>query len=124
MRKNLQKIAGRVAQSGLESAGEGAFAAGRTAWLVGLGMAATAGETGVAVFDALVAKGRRRRESPAEKAQRAVVETGTQMVKLANDAAKIAQHQAKSFLGQFGLPTRDDVRELVRQVDSLRQKLI
>jgi hypothetical protein len=27
-------------------------------------------------------------------------------------------------MGQLGLPTRDDVRELVRRVDTLRQKLV
>ena len=106
MRKNLQKMATSAAQSGLETAGEGAFALGRTAWLLGLGIAATAGETSVEVFDALVAKGRRRRETPVKKAQRA------------------AQSQASEILGQFGLPTRDDVRQLMRRVDTLRQKLV
>ena len=63
MRKNLQKMATSVAQSGIETAGEGAFALGRTAWLLGIGIAASAGETGVEVFDALVEKGRHRRRS-------------------------------------------------------------
>lgn len=124
MRKNIQKMATSVAQSGLETAGEGAFALGRTAWLLGLGIAATARETSVEVFDALVAKGRRRRETPVKKAKRALAETGNQMLKLANDASRVAQAQASELLGQFGLPTRDDVRELVRRVDTLRQKLV
>ena len=124
MRKNIQKMATSVAQSGLETAGEGAFALGRTAWLVSLGIAATASETGVEVFDALVAKGRRRRETPVKKVQRALTETGTQMLKFANDATRVAQAQASELLSQFGLPTRDDVRELMRRVDTLRQKLV
>ncbi len=124
MRKNLQKMATSVAQSGLETAGEGAFALGRTAWLLGLGIAATASETSVDVFDTLVEKGRRRRRSPVQKAQRAITETGSTMMKLANDATRMAQQQAAEIMGQLGLPTRDDVRELVRRVDTLRQKLI
>ena len=36
----------------------------------------------------------------------------------------IAQQQATELMGQLGLPTRDDVRELVRRVDTLRQKLV
>ncbi|MBP9145780.1 MAG: phasin family protein [Thermoanaerobaculia bacterium] len=124
MRKNLQKMATSAAQSGLETAGEGAFALGRTAWLLGLGIAATAGETSVEVFDALVAKGRRRRETPVKKAQRALTETGTQMMKFANDASKVAQAQVSELLGQFGLSSRDDVRQLMRRVETLRQKVI
>lgn len=124
MRKNLQKMATSVAQSGLETAGEGAFALGRTAWLLGLGIAATASETSVDLFDTLVEKGRRRRRSPVQKAQRAITETGSTMMKLANDATRMAQQQAAEIMGQLGLPTRDDVRELVRRVDTLRQKLI
>lgn len=124
MRKNLQKMATSVAQSGLETAGEGAFALGRTAWLLGLGIAATAGETSVDLFDTLVEKGRRRRRSPVQKAQRAITETGSTMMKFANDATRMAQQQAAEIMGQLGLPTRDDVRELVRRVDTLRQKLI
>ena len=124
MRKNLQKMATSVAQSGLETAGEGAFALGRTAWLHGLGIAATASETSVDLFDTLVEKGRRRRRSPVQKAQRSITETGSTMMKLANDATRMAQQQAAEIMGQLGLPTRDDVRELVRRVDTLRQKLI
>ena len=59
-----------------------------------------------------------------KKAQRALTETGTQMMKFANDATKVAQAQASDLLGQFGLPTRDDIRELMRRVDTLRQKLV
>lgn len=124
MRKNLQKMATSVAQSGLETAGEGAFALGRTAWLLGIGIAASAGETGVEVFDALVEKGRHRRRSSVRKAQLAITETGSTMLRLANDATRLAQKQAAELMGQLGLPTRDDVRELVRRVDTLRQKLI
>ncbi len=124
MRKNLQKMATSVAQSGIESAGEGAFAVGRSAWLVGLGLAASAGETSVAVFDSLVEKGRRRRRTRIQQAQQALAETGSTMMKLANDVTRLTQQRAAEVMGQLGLPTRDDVRELVRRVDTLRQKLV
>ena len=124
MRKNLQKMATSVAQSGIESAGEGAFAVGRSAWLVGLGLAASAGETSVAVFDSLVEKGRRRRRTRIQQAQQALAETGSTMMKLANDVTRLTQQRAAEVMGQLGLPTRDDVRELVRRVVTLRQKLV
>lgn len=124
MRKNLQKMATSVAQSGIETAGEGAFAIGRTAWLLGIGIAASAGETSVAMFDTLVEKGKRRRRSPVQKAQQALTETGSTMLKLGNEVTRMAQARAAEIMGQLGLPTRDDVRELMRRVDTLRQKLI
>ena len=123
MRKNIQKMATSVAQSGIETAGEGAIALGRTAWLVSLGLAATAGETSVEVFDALVEKGRRRR-TRMQQAQQAIAETGSTMMRLANDATRMAQKRAAEVMSQLGVPTRDDVRELVRRVDTLRQKLV
>ncbi len=123
MRKSLQKIAGRVARSGLETAGAGAIALGRTAWLLGLGAAASAGEAGVAMFDALVEKGRRRRESPVEKAQRALSESGTQIVKLAGDAGKVAQKRVTEMLADLGLPSRVDFGAVARRVEALRQTL-
>ena len=88
-----------------------------------MGVAASAGETGVAVFDALVEKGRRRRQSPVATARQAFTETGLQVVKLANDAGKVAQKQVTELLGQLGLPSRADLRELMRRVETLRQKL-
>ncbi len=124
MRKNIQKMATSVAQSGIETAGEGAIALGRTAWLVSLGLAATAGETSVEVFDALVEKGRRRRRTRMQQAQQAIAETGSTMMRLANDATRMAQKRAAEVMSQLGVPTRDDVRELVRRVDTLRQKLV
>ena len=124
MRKNIQTMATSVAQSGIETAGEGAIALGRTAWLVSLGLAATAGETSVEVFDALVEKGRRRRRTRMQQAQQAIAETGSTMMRLANDATRMAQKRAAEVMSQLGVPTRDDVRELVRRVDKLRQKLV
>lgn len=124
MRKNIQTMATSVAQSGIETAGEGAIALGRTAWLVSLGLAATAGETSVEVFDALVEKGRRRRRTRMQQAQQAIAETGSTMMRLANDATRMAQKRAAEVMSQLGVPTRDDVRELVRRVDTLRQKLV
>ena len=124
MRKNIQKMATSVAQSGIETAGEGAIALGRTAWLVSLGLAATAGETSVEVFDALVEKGRRRRRTRMQQAQQAIAETGSTMMRLANDATRMAQKRAAEVMSQLGVLTRDDVRELVRRVDTLRQKLV
>ncbi|MEO7794877.1 MAG: phasin family protein [Thermoanaerobaculia bacterium] len=124
MRKSIQKVASRVAQSGLESAGESAFTVGRNAWLVSLGLAASAGETGVALFETLVEKGRRRRRTPVQKAKQAIAETGSTMMKLANGAARLAQLSAAEVMDQLAVPTRDDVRGLMRRVDMLRQKLV
>ncbi len=124
MRKKMQEVAVGMAGSGLEAAGERLFAAGRTAWLVSLGLAATAGETGVALFDALVEKGRRRKETPLEKAQRSLTETGSELLRFAEGAGRKVQRQAEALLGDFGLPSRAEVRELARRVEALRSRLV
>ena len=54
MTRKIRKVATDVAKSGIEIAGQEALSIARTVWLVGLGAAATAGEAGVAAFDALV----------------------------------------------------------------------
>lgn len=123
MRKQIQKLTGGVARPRHETAGESAFALGRTAWLVSLGAAASAGETGVAMFETLVEKGRRHRRSTVAHAQEAFTETSSQLAKLATSAGRMAQKQIGELLGQLGLPTRADVRELTRRVETLRQKL-
>ncbi len=123
MRKHIQKSAGEMAERGLETAGERALAFGRTAWLLSLGVAASASETGIALFETLVEKGRRRRRSTVAHAQEAFTETGSQLAKLASDAGRMAQKQIGEVLGQLGLPSRADVRELTRRVETLRQKL-
>lgn len=124
MRKKPQHVAMDLADNGFEAAGERLIAAGRAAWLVGLGLAATAGEKSVTLFDELVEKGRRRRDLPFEKAQRLLNEKGAEILRFAEGAGRRAQKQAEALLGEFGLPSRAEVRELARRVEALRQRLV
>ena len=121
MTRKIQGVVAGVARSGVRTAQESALSVGRVAWLAGLGLVATAGETGVATFEALVAKGRRRRESPAEKVQRALAESGAEVVQLAEDSVLIAVRQASGFLARLGVPSATEIRKLKSRVDqSLR----
>lgn len=124
MRKKPHQVAVDAADRGFEVAGERLIAAGRTAWLVGLGLAATAGEKSVTLFDELVEKGRHRRDLPFEKAQRLLNEKGAEILRFAEGAGRRAQKQAEALLGEFGLPSRAEVRELARRVEALRQRLV
>ncbi|MGE0641928.1 MAG: phasin family protein [Thermoanaerobaculia bacterium] len=117
MTGKVKQLASGVAKSGVRAAEEYAFSFGRTAWLAGLGLVATAGEAGVATFEALVEKGRRRRESPVERAQRAVAEAGNEAVELAQDAARVVIREASGLLGRFGVPTGREIRALRARVD-------
>ena len=123
MTKNVRKVATDVAKSGLEIAGSEALSLARTAWLVGLGAAAAAGEAGVTTFEALVAKGRRRSETPVDKAQRAVVETGREAAKLVESTGRALFSRATGLLEQLGIPTESDIRALRSRVNELRARL-
>jgi len=123
MTKNVRKVATDMAKSGMEIAGEEALTLARTAWLVGLGAAATVGEAGVSAFEALVAKGRRHSETPVEKAQRAVVETGREAAKLVESTGRAVYAQATGLLEQLGIPTETDIRALRARVNELRARL-
>jgi len=150
MSRSVKKVAAGMARGGFEAAGGETVAIARTvaryAWLVGLGAAATAGEAGVATFEALVEKGRRRRESPAEKLERKVSEarheaamavksashdaakaiesTGREAAKLVESTGRAVYKQVSSFLTEIGVPNQSDIRALRARIEALRERLV
>lgn len=127
MTTRVKKIAAGVARKGIHTAQENVLSVGRTAWLAGLGLLATAGEVGASTFESLVEKGRRRRESPLEKAQRALAAGGAETAKLAENVGRAAIRQASGLFGRLGVPSQSDIRALRTSVDatvrSLRSRL-
>lgn len=118
MTTKMKKVAAGVARSGIRTARESAFSIGRSAWLAGIGLLATAGEVGASTFGSLVEKGKRRRESPVEKAQRALTESGAQAADLAQSVGRAAFRQASELLGRLGVPSQSDIRALRASVDA------
>lgn len=149
MSKSVKNVAAGMAKGGFEAAGVETLALARgiarTTWLVGLGAVATVGEAGVATFDRMVAKGRRRRESPAEKLERKVAEarheaamavkgasheaakviesTGREAAKLVESTGRAVYKQVSSFLSELGVPNQSDIRALRARIEALRERL-
>ena len=138
MTNRVKRVAAGMARGGFEAAGaevaETVKSVTRQAWLLGLGAAATAGEAGVAAFEALVAKGRRRRETPVQKLERQIAstrreaaqvieKTRREAVELVGNTGKAAYRQVAGLLEQLGVPTESEIRALRARLDALRERL-
>jgi poly(hydroxyalkanoate) granule-associated protein len=123
MTSSVRRVAAGMTQGGFEAAGREALALARTIYLAGLGAAATAGEAGVATFEALVEKGRRRRETPAQKLERKLTASGREAVELVESTGRAAYRQVAGLLDQLGVPTQNEIRALKARIDALRKRL-
>lgn len=107
----------------IEKLGNEALSAGRQLWLAGLGVVATLEEGAVEAFDTLVAKGRKSRFAPVAEAEKALATARKQVGRLEAKVEKSVESQVGSVLGRLGVPTRREVQELTRRVESLAQSL-
>jgi polyhydroxyalkanoate synthesis regulator phasin len=123
MTKRVKRVAASVAKSGFETAGREALSLARTAWLAGLGAVASAGEAGVAAFETLVEKGRRRSEGPMEKVERTLAEGGREAARLVENAGRTVYRNAAALLDQLELPTQAEIRALRARIETLRTRL-
>jgi len=121
-RIELPKGVGELASS-IEKLGTEAKSAGRQIWLAGLGLFATLEEGAVETFDALVAKGRKSRFAPVAEAEKALASARRQVGRLESKVEKSVESQVGSVLGRLGVPTRREVMELTRRVETLAQSL-
>lgn len=107
----------------IEKLGTEALSAGRQLWLAGLGVVATLEEGAVETFDTLVAKGRKSRFAPVAEAEKALATARERVGRLEAKVEKSVESQVGSVLGRLGVPTRREVQELTRRVESLAQSL-
>ena len=127
MTSRVKRIATGMARGGFDAAAgeavETAKTIARQTWLLGLGAAATAGEAGVAAFEALVEKGRRRRETPVQRLERQIEATRREAVGLVGSTGKAAYRQVAGLLEQLGVPTQSEIRALRVRLEALRERL-
>jgi poly(hydroxyalkanoate) granule-associated protein len=88
-------------------------------WLAGLGALSVAEQEGTKMFERLVdrgrdfeGKGRERMEEAREKVHEA-----------ASDVEGRIDEKVASALRRFGVPSRDEIRELTRRVEELNAKI-
>ena len=99
-------------------------------WLAGLGAVATAEEEGGKAFKALVKKGQRYQKSlkkPVGNAKKTVEDTVNDVRGQAGKTWKKVEsafdHQVTMALHRLGVPTRDEIADLTRSVETLTRKL-
>jgi poly(hydroxyalkanoate) granule-associated protein len=99
-------------------------------WLAGLGAFAKMGSEGGKLFETLVKEGEKIEEQT-RNAAAGVVETakaraGESRGKVADTWDKVEQifeDRLARVLGQLGVPSHDDVRDLTRRIDALQVRI-
>lgn len=113
----------------------------REIWMAGIGALSTVEEAGRAVFDELVRKGehweresrkrllgaKEQAGSAAERAKSAAQELGRVPVQLAAEAEaqiqRLVEESVEGVLHRIGVPTHEEVRDLIRRVEALSGKV-
>lgn len=100
-----------------------AAAAGRTIWLAGLGALGSLEDRGRAIFDDLVAKGRKVESGQFKALDRAVCQAADGAEKLGEEVRGKLHEGVDSVLHRAHLPTRDDLAELTARLDRLSERI-
>lgn len=88
-------------------------------WLAGLGALAVAEDEGAKMFDTLVDRGRQWEGRGRERMEKA----RSRVEHAVDDVESRIDERVSAALHRFGVPTRDEIRELTRRVEELNAKL-
>ena len=102
----------------------------RQVWLAGLGALAKAEKEGNKLFDTLVQRGEELEAQAMQKAEDAVEDLKNRLgevresaVSNLNKLEKAFQKRVKRALHRLGVPSRDDIQDLARQVNVLQESI-
>lgn len=109
--------------SGAASKGGDLRDAGRTIWLAGLGAAGEAGRSGRALFDDLVARGRRVESGQFRALDRSVSRAAETAERTGEEVREKLREGVGAVLHRANLPTRDDLAELAARLDRLSERI-
>ena len=107
----------------VEKLGRGVKDAGRHVWLAGLGAVGAIDERGRGLFSDLVERGQRfeKKERPAlEERFRKV---GKRLETFRHEVEHNVEERVAGTLKRFGVPDRDEVRQLIARVEQLTRKV-
>lgn len=88
-------------------------------WLAGLGALSVAEQEGAKMFDRLVERGREFEGRGKERME----EARGKVHEAASDVEERIDEKVASALRRFGVPSRDEIRELTRRVEELNAKI-
>jgi poly(hydroxyalkanoate) granule-associated protein len=92
-------------------------------WLAGLGAVAKAEKEGSKFFDSLVEEGEKVEAGIKEVAERKVEGMRDKAADTWNKLEEVFQRRVARALKRLGVPTKDDIQSLYRQVEELRQNI-
>ena len=88
-------------------------------WLAGLGALSVAEQEGAKMFDRLVERGREFEGKGRERME----EARSKVQDAASDVEERIDEKVASALRRFGVPSRDEIRELTQRVEELNAKI-
>lgn len=122
----VRKIKGNADNQWSRSVGESAH----LVWLAGLGAFAKLGEEGGKLFEALVKEGEKIEKRTRETAENALAVAEKKADEARGKAAdawdnveQLFEDRLARVLGRLGVPDQDDLAELNRRVDALRERI-
>lgn len=99
-------------------------------WLAGLGALSTVEEQGSKLFQQLVDKGRdlesegkERMKKARERVESEVDRTAKKVKSRVGDLGESLEDKMTDVLHRFGVPTRDEIRDLTKRVEELNSKV-
>jgi poly(hydroxyalkanoate) granule-associated protein len=103
-------------------------------WLAGLGALSTVEEEGSKLFQQLVDKGRTLESEGKEQVKKARVRVESEVDRAAEkvksklggvvgDVGDTLEEKLTAVLHRFGVPTRDEIRDLTKRVEELNSKV-
>jgi poly(hydroxyalkanoate) granule-associated protein len=92
-------------------------------WLAGLGVLATAEREGSKVFQKFVEAGEELEGRGRERFRDARAEASERFERLTDKLGGSAESQVAKTLERLGVPSRDEIRELAKQVERLATKV-
>lgn len=102
----------------------------RQVWLAGLGALAKAEKEGSKLFDTLVQRGEELEAQAMQKAEDTVEDLKDRLegardgaVKSLNKLEKVFQKRVTRALHRLGVPSREDIQDLARQVNALQESI-
>lgn len=123
----IDKVTGKLIENPVA---DNALEYAQQVWLAGLGALARAEREGGKLFEALVERGEVVEEQAMQKADEVVEELKQRLDSVRHSAVQNWNHLEKAFqkrvaraLHRLGVPSRDDIQALARQVNELQASI-
>ncbi len=112
------------AKAAVDQVRENVMTTGRTLWLAGLGVVATAQDQGRKVFDEMVEKGKSFEvQEPSTMVGKAMDQAQLQVKSVRQSIETNINEASRVVLHRMGLPSHDEIQSLISRVEQLTLKV-